>query len=276
MSPKESQRTGYMSQNDENRGFREKIWALNCPIVYGPVPSRRLGYSLGINLLPDDKKHCNFDCLYCQCGWTRREMLNWDSTRIGFPALRDLDRALREEFQRLHEGNIFPDTIVFSGNGEPTLHPQFDQAVEIARTARDSYLPDSLLGILTNGTVLATESTFQAVASLDLICLKLDAGNLWMDRPCTPYQVDELLPIWRRVPGLVIQSFFCEGRFANSGEEWLGIWIKQIQEIQPSKIQIYTLDRKPPVPSIEKARPETLERIAHRVRVETGLDVQVF
>jgi wyosine [tRNA(Phe)-imidazoG37] synthetase (radical SAM superfamily) len=265
-----------MNQPIENKSDETRIWDLNCPIVYGPVPSRRLGFSLGINLLPMDQKHCNFVCLYCQCGWTERQMLELPLHSVGFPSLRGLERAVREEFERFRQLNIIPDTIIFSGNGEPTLYPEFDRAVEIVKTARDCFLPESMLGILTNGTLLGNEIVFQAMVNLDLKCLKLDAGNLWMDRPCTPYRLEELIPIWRKVPELIIQSFFCEGQFDNTAPEWVELWLDQLEAIQPSQLHIYTLDRKAPVPTIEKASPKKLHEIAGLVQSRLDFEPKVF
>ncbi len=265
-----------MSQPIENTNGQIRTWDLNCPVVYGPAPSRRLGFSLGINLLPEDKKHCNFDCLYCQCGWTSRALLDLPSKSVGFPSLREIERAVRESFERLRQQEVIPDTIIFSGNGEPTLHPEFDQAVEMVKTTRDIFLPESMLGILTNGTRLGDESIFQAVVNLDLRCLKLDAGNLWMDRPCVPYRLDDLIPVWRKVPELIVQSFFCEGQFDNSTPEWVDLWLDQLEEIKPFRLHIYTLDRKAPVSTLRKATPEKLQKIADLVQARIGIEPQVF
>jgi hypothetical protein len=265
-----------MSQPAENKNDHIRIWDMNCPVVYGPVPSRRLGFSLGINVLPEDKKHCNFDCLYCQCGWTSRASLDLPTKSVGFPSLREIERAVRESFESLRHQAIIPDTIIFSGNGEPTLYPEFGEAVEIVRTARDSFLPESLLGILTNGTLLGDESIFKAVVNLDLRCLKLDAGNLWMDRPCGSYCLDDLIPIWRKVPELIVQSFFCEGQFDNSTPEWVDLWLDQLEEIKPFRLHLYTLDRKAPTPNLRKATAGKLQKIADLVQARIGIVPQVF
>jgi wyosine [tRNA(Phe)-imidazoG37] synthetase (radical SAM superfamily) len=195
---------------------------------------------------------------------------------VGFPSLSDLEVSIHKEFERLHQEGIAPDTIVFSGNGEPTLYPEFFRAVELVRLARNDYLPSSLLGILTNGTMLGEKVIFNAVAGLEIKCLKLDAGNLWMDRPCAPYSLDQLIPLWRDIPDLTIQSFFCEGQFDNTRKEWVELWIEQLKMIHPTRLQIYTLARQAPVSTMQKARAETLERIASRVREELSLDLQVF
>lgn len=265
-----------MNQPIEEIGDPTRIWDMNCPVVYGPVPSRRLGLSLGINVLPRDKKHCNFDCLYCQCGWTDRTSVLRSSTSIDFPTLREIEREVREGFEKLRLQNITPDTIIFSGNGEPTLYPDFDLAVEIVRTMRDSLLPGSLLGILTNGTLLSQESIFQAVVNLELRCLKLDAGNLWLDRPCTHYCLDELIPIWRKLPELIVQSFFCEGQFDNTATEWVDLWLDRLMEVKPARLHIYTLDRKAPVSTMLRAKPAKLEMIAKLVRSRLSIEPQVF
>jgi hypothetical protein len=148
--------------------------------------------------------------------------------------------------------------------------------VDLVRVARNQYLPSSLLGILTNGTMLGKKAVFEAVAGLEIKCLKLDAGSLWMDRPCTSYNLDQLIPLWREIPDLTIQSFFCEGQFDNTRPEWVDLWIEQLKKILPARLQIYTLAREAPVPTLQKARGETLERIATLVKREISLNLQVF
>jgi wyosine [tRNA(Phe)-imidazoG37] synthetase (radical SAM superfamily) len=230
---------------------------------------------LGINLLPSGVKICNFDCLYCQCGWTHRRQLA-EPESIGFPSLEDLRREVAAGFKALCEKGINPDTIVFSGNGEPTLHPSFKEAAEIVRQYRDQYLPSALLSILTNGSRLLTPPIHEAVEQLDLKCLKLDAGNLWMDRPFMAYDLEELIPAWRALTNLTVQSFFCAGRFANTSHQWVEPWLDQINRINPARLQIYTLDRHAPVALIEKAPESALLSIAATAKEWLAIDVQVF
>lgn len=252
-----------------------KDWNLDCPIVYGPIPSRRFGFSLGINLLPSGVKICDFDCLYCQCGWTHRRRLS-DMRTVPFPSLESLENETALHFQQLADNGVKPDTIVFSGNGEPLLHPDFDSAERIVRQNRDRFLPDAVLSILTNGSRLLDPAIRPAFERLELKCLKWDAGLNWLDRPFMTYNLEALIPVWSRLQNLTVQSFFCAGRFANTGRQWVEPWLADLAKIKPSRLQLYTVDRHAPVSQIEKASQETLLSIAAEVEKALGVEVQVF
>jgi len=251
-------------------------WNLDCEIVYGPIPSRRFGYSLGVNLLPSGQKVCDFDCLYCQCGGSSRSLARQGFAGVPFPSLAEIEEAVEKRFRDLSTQRILPDTIVFSGNGEPTLYPEFTRAVEIVKQARDHYLPQSRVGILTNGSQLQNEMVFQTVSALDLKSVKFDAGGEWLDRPLTTYDLQEMIPIWRELPQLTIQSFFCEGRFDNTASRDVEPWLGGLLQIQPARVQIYTLDRVPPVPQMRRASSLTLEALAGRVRLSLQGVVELF
>jgi wyosine [tRNA(Phe)-imidazoG37] synthetase (radical SAM superfamily) len=254
----------------------KKRWNLDCDIVYGPIHSRRFGYSLGINLLPSGQKVCDFDCLYCQCGWSSRRMVESGFAGVPFPSLREIESNLETGFKDLAAKLTLPDTIIFSGNGEPTLHPDFIEAVELVKAGRDTYLPKTSLGILTNGVSLLRQRVFEVVARLELKSVKFDAGGEWLDRPLISYDINRLVPVWSELPGLTIQSFFSEGKFDNTGRETLDPWLAELERINPQRVQLYTLDREPPVPVMMKASSETLERIAGLVRSAVSGQVQVF
>jgi wyosine [tRNA(Phe)-imidazoG37] synthetase (radical SAM superfamily) len=253
-----------------------KCWELVGQTVYGPIWSRRFKLSLGINLLPNDRKVCNFDCLYCQCGWTdRAAMLN--RFQPGWlPTLDEIEAEVTTRFKHLYEEAILPDWIIFSGNGEPTLHPDFPQAVAIVEKYRHAWLPDSRLGILTNGTGLSDPQVFQSICRMQSRVIKLDAGLERVNRPFFSFDLDSLIPIWARVPNLTIQSFFCEGRFDNTGEKDVALWIEQIRRVNPRRVQIYSLDREPAAPEMEKASLNRMTQIARRVVEKTGVAVSVF
>ncbi|HVN81203.1 MAG TPA: radical SAM protein, partial [Terriglobia bacterium] len=240
----------------------KRRWNLDCEIVYGPISSRRFGYSLGINLLPSGQKVCDFDCLYCQCGWTPRSLVEQCFAGIPFPSLVDIKKVVDLQFRELASQDNQPDTIIFSGNGEPTLHPEFPRAVEEVERARDLYLPEARVGVLSNGSRLGESSVFQAVSGMDLKSVKFDAGGEWLDRPLMPYDLDALITTWHNLPNLTIQSFFSEGRFDNTGSRDVEPWLDGLTRIQPNRVQIYTLDRVPPVKLMRKASGETLRRLA--------------
>lgn len=253
-----------------------KEWSLECPLVYGPVCSRRHGFSLGINLLPEGRKVCDFDCLYCQCGRSSRQIVLDSFSKVPFLPLEEIERTIDSRFRELALKKVLPDTIVFSGNGEPTLHPSFAKVCEVVRRYRDRYLPQSRIGILTNGTNTLDSSIFEAMTKLDWSSIKLDAGGLWLDRPMLSYDREKLIPVWRQIPTLTIQSFFVEGRLANTEPEVVGPWIQQIQRIRPRRVHIYTLERKPAVKAIQRASIAALTQVARQLALATGIQVEVF
>jgi wyosine [tRNA(Phe)-imidazoG37] synthetase (radical SAM superfamily) len=269
-------------ERDSTHGDRSETielkrrWNLDCELVYGPISSRRFGFSLGVNLLPSGQKVCDFDCLYCQCGWTSRSLVEQCFVGVPFPSLDEIKASVDLRFSQLSSQDHQPNTIVFSGNGEPTLHPEFPKAVELVIQARDQYLPETRVGILTNGCQLIRPSVFRAVSGMDLKSVKFDAGGEWLDRPLTDYDLDKLIPVWRELPNLVIQSFFNDGRFSNIGPATVEPWIERLAKIRPARLHLYTLDRVPPVSLMRKAGIETLKNLANTVTQRVGCAVEVF
>ena len=242
------------------------------PLLYGPQESRRFGFSLGVNLLPAEEKTCNFDCLYCECGWTPWMKAPW----TWFPTLELLEETLNESFPTLARRHPSLDTITFSGNGEPTLYPEFPAAVNLVRELGKKYLPWARIAILTNGTTLGEKALFNAIRQIDIKCVKLDAGRTWMNRPREDDQLKTLLSVWAEIPNLTLQSFFSEGRFDNTSREWLDPWIEQVKSVKPRRVQLYTLDRSPAVGVMQKASLSTLSRIGRLLASEVDTEVQVF
>ena len=241
-------------------------------IVYGPVQSRRLGFSLGVDLLPTAEKICNFDCLYCECGWTP-----WmKAPRTWFPRLNSVVSALTQELPVLARLHPSIESITFSGHGEPTLFPEFPEAVHLVRELGQKHMPWARLALLTNGTTLGEKSLFDAVRLFDVRCVKLDAGSGWMNRPCPGIDIAQLLPVWANIQNLTLQAFFAEGRFDNTGDECVDPWIEQVKVIRPHCVQLYTLDRSPALAGMQKASLSTLNRIGRQLLSEVGTEVQVF
>ena len=252
-------------------------WDLDCEIVYGPILSRRFGLSLGINLLPSGLKVCDFDCLYCQCGWTSRDLITRSFAGVPFPTLNEIGLAVKARFAELSRAGSIPDAITFSGNGEPTLYPAFREAVGIVAKARNTSLPRARLGLLTNGCNLLNPSIFETVASFDLKSIKFDAGRDWLDRPLVEHNLQDLLRVWRKIENLTLQSFFCSGHFDNTQSEDVEPWLERLAEIRPNRLQLYTLDRVPPVSTMSKASAEVLNAIAERARgLVRDTSVEVF
>jgi len=242
------------------------------PILYGPVQSRRLGFSVGVDLLPAEEKTCNFDCLYCECGWTP-----WmKARRTWFPSLDVLEGALTRGLPLLARLHPSIDAITFSGRGEPTLFPEFPEAVNLARELGKRYLPWARLAILTNGTTLGGKTIFDAIRRFDVKCVKLDAGSVWMNRPRQGVNVAALLPMWAEIPNLTLQSFFSEGRFDNTRPEWVDPWVERVKVVKPRCVQLYTLNRSPAAAAIQKASLSTLNRLGRRLASEAGTEVYVF
>jgi len=187
-----------------------------------------------------------------------------------------LKETLNESFPILARRHPSLDTITFSGNGEPTLYPEFPAAVDLVRELGRKYLPWARLAILTNGTMLGEKRLFNAIRQIDIKCVKLDAGRKWMNRPREEDQLTALLPVWAKIPNLTLQSFFSEGRFDNTCGEWLDPWIEQVKTVKPRRVQLYTVDRSPAVGTMQKASLSTLTRIGRRLASEIDTEVQVF
>jgi wyosine [tRNA(Phe)-imidazoG37] synthetase (radical SAM superfamily) len=253
-------------------GLRPNGYSTGMGILYGPVQSRRLGFSLGVNLLACGEKTCNFDCLYCELGWTP-----WMEVRsTWFPSLEILEETLSEDLPGLARRYPSLDAITLSGNGEPTLFPEFADAVRIVAELRKRYCPCARLAILTNGSRLGDKAVFEAMRGIDLRCVKFDAGGAWMNRPRESVNLEKLIPTWAEMPNLTIQSFFSEGRFDNTLDEWVDPWVEQLKTIRPRRVQLYSLDRTPAVGAMVKAPLSTLSHIGRRVASAVCTEVQVF
>lgn len=250
-------------------------------IVFGPVHSRRLGVSLGINLLPVNGKLCSFDCLYCECG------LNKDNKGGGgIPSRSAVKAALEETLLHMKAEGQAPDVITFAGNGEPTLHPSFSQIIDDTIALRDTYFPHAQVCVLSNATQLHKPAVLEALRRVDQPILKFDSAFdttvKRMDRPVsTTFSVAGLVEQLKNFGDkLIIQTLFTKGSyqglaFDNTTDEELTAWIEQLKHIAPASVMIYTIDRDTPIADLEKIPLETLEAIAVRVQRETGLVVSV-
>ncbi len=245
-------------------------------IIYGPVKSRRLGRSLGLNLLADDYKLCSFNCAYCQYGWTQKLTTDAESYRDDLPSVVEIINALRE---RIATNPDF-DWITFSGNGEPTMHPEFPQIVEAVRQIRDQWLPKVKLALLSNSTTCNNPKIRESIAKLDLPIMKLDAGNEMMfkkiNHGAPPITLQQIVDGLKSLKRLVIQTMFVTGRVNNSSDWEVRSWMHRLEELRPLWVQIYSLDRGAANDRLEKVPRERLEEIARKVIETTGLKVEVF
>ena len=226
--------------------------------IFGPVHSRRLGVSLGINLLPEDGKVCTFDCIYCECGFNS-----------------DHRAALEARLQDMQKNGPVPDVLTFAGNGEPTAHPHFPEIIEDTLALRDKYFPEAKVSVLSNSTFIHRPAVFEALSRVDNNILKLDTVDEAyiheLDRPTGHYSVREIIDGMKAFKGnCIIQTMFLKGGFQGKDMPWLAA----VKEISPRQVMIYTIDRETPDHDLQKAIHEELDRIAVLVK-ETGIAVSV-
>ena len=247
--------------------------------IFGPVHSRRLGVSLGINLLPADGKFCTFDCIYCECGY------NADfRPHLKLPTREEVQQALEARLLDMQQNGPKPDVLTFAGNGEPTAHPQFAGIIDDTLTLRDKYFPKAKVSVLSNSTFIHKPEVFEALCKVDNNILKLDTINETyiheVDRPTGHYDVKQIIECMKAFQGkLIIQSLFMKGTHQglsvdNTSDEYVLPWLEIVKEIAPQQVMIYTIDRETPSPLLEKASHEELNRIAAQVQ-QAGIPVSV-
>lgn len=249
-------------------------------IVFGPLKSRRLGVSLGINLLPLDSKLCNYDCIYCECGWTDLKSIH----KVNFPNREEVRKALGESLIRLKAENTIPDSITFAGNGEPTMHPEFEEIIADTILLRNTYFPQSKISVLSNAMMLNNKKVVEALKNIDSRILKLDSGTEEMyqliNKPIAKrtlrWIVDHLIDFKGK---LTIQSLFLKGEYNgkkidNTTDKEVNEWLKLLKEINPEMVMLYSIDRVTPAEALEKIPQEELFRIAEKVN-QLGIPTQV-
>ena len=234
--------------------------------IFGPVHSRRLGISLGINLMPADGKICTFNCIYCECG------LNEDfRPSLPRPTREHVAERLEAKLQEMAAEGQLPDVLTFAGNGEPTCHPHFAEIIDDTIRLRDQYCPNAKVSVLSNATMIHRQSVHDALMRVDNNIQKLDTVDpLYInkvDQPVIPYdvhQVIERLKAFQR--HVIIQTMFMRGYSVdNTGEEYVGPWLEAVKAIMPQQVMIYTIDRETPTQGLLKATHEQLDAIRDRV-----------
>ncbi len=254
--------------------------ALFESIIFGPIQSRRLGVSLGVNLLPAHAKICNFDCIYCECGSNAERA--GDSAQRRFAEVKDVERELRRVLMQMHSDGQQLDVITFAGNGEPTLHPHFERVIDLTLSLRDEYAPQAKVSVLSNATTLSRASVVRALHRVDNNILKLDSLVESMaqriNRPAASYRaasvVEEMIPFSGEA---IVQTMFLRGvvddvPFDNSEESCLTAWIAALKRISPRSVMIYSLDRDTPCSGLERLSRDELQLIAQRVEREAGIE----
>jgi len=250
-------------------------------VIFGPVRSRRLGLSLGINLLPLHSKYCTFNCIYCECGWTPPDMTGSPE----FPSREEVALFLEQRLQELSDEDYLPDAITYAGNGEPTVHPDFAGIVDDTTALRNFYAPEAKVTVLSNSSMIHDPGVFHALLKLDNNILKLDAGderlfNL-INNPVEPVNFTSLVGNLKKFKGnLIIQSMFLRGSFKgqvvdNTTSESVESWLKCLLEIKPRMVMMYPIARATPVHNLEKITKVELEVIARHAEA-AGLEVQVY
>ena len=234
--------------------------------IFGPVHSRRLGISLGINLMPADGKVCTFDCIYCECGLNaeRRPTLP-RPTRV------EVATALEDKLRQMTAEGQCPDVLTFAGNGEPTAHPHFAGIIDDTIRLRNRYCPEARVSVLSNATQLHRPDIFEALLRVDNNIQKLDTVNPIyinkVDRPTGRYDVDRITEQLKAFGGhVIIQTMFLKGAigndsFDNTGDEYVLPWLQAVESIAPQQVMIYTIDRETPVSGLQKASHDELDRI---------------
>lgn len=248
-------------------------------IVFGPVKSRRLGVSLGVNLLPVNVKLCSFDCIYCECGLAQKGVVGRQPTRA---EVRD---ALERQLGKMRRDGEPLDVITFAGNGEPTLHRDFSLIMEDVMALRDRFYPQVKISVLSNATMLHRPTVVETLKKVDNNILKLDSGieetARLMDAPHQPnYSVAATRELMKQFGGdFILQTMFLRGSVDgkvvdNTTETEIDAWVELVKDIRPRKVMIYSIDRETPVKTLEKVSKEELTRIADRLRI-AGFDVDV-
>jgi wyosine [tRNA(Phe)-imidazoG37] synthetase (radical SAM superfamily) len=248
-------------------------------IIFGPVWSRRLGESLGINLLPVNRKVCNFSCIYCECGLTPV-----GSGYSGFPPSGRVKELLEKKLEEMKGKGEYLDSITFAGNGEPTLHPEFPVILEDTLEIRDRIFPLASVTVLSNATRIGDKDIFNALLKADMNILKLDSAIeetlLHINCPTGNYNLRETVELLGSFNGkLIIQSLFFRGNYMgkkldNTSEEEVSAWLSVLRKIQPESVMIYSLARDTAVDGLEGVSHEELNAIAGRVE-KSGIHVQV-
>lgn len=247
--------------------------------IVGPIHSRRLGISLGVNLLPDDGKVCSFDCIYCECGW------NADNRGGHMPVADDVLRQLKDRLRLMHQQGDHLDVITFAGNGEPTLHPDFPRVIDRTLQLRDQYFPEVKVSVLSNATRLAVPEVREALMRVDNNILKLDgafdATVRLIDQPLdSHYSIRQIVDGMKAYQGqLIVQTMFVRGEHDgqhvdNTTPAEVAAWCDLMREVRPHQIMVYSLDRPTPEPNLIAVSRAEMEQLVQPLVAE-GFNISI-
>lgn len=238
--------------------------------IFGPVHSRRLGLSLGINLLPADGKMCSFDCIFCECGFNKDHR-----PTLPMPTRQEVAGKLEEKLQQMTAEGRLPDVLTFAGNGEPTCHPHFADIIGDTLQLRDRYCPEAKVSVLSNATFIHRPEVHDALTRIDNNILHLDTVDAAyisrLNHPNGTYDVRRVIEHMKAFHGhLIIQTIFLCGEsdgksVDNTGEEYVAPWLEAVCQIKPRQVMVYTIDRETPTPGLQKASRQQLDAIRDRV-----------
>ena len=241
-------------------------------IIYGPIRSRRLGISLGVNLLPLHSKLCNFDCIYCECGWNADNR----TEKPSFNKRDDIRTALENTLSKMQAEGQLPDVITFAGNGEPTIHPEFESIIDDTIALRDKFAPNAKVSVLSNATQLHREGVIRALRKVDNPILKLDSAidttAHLINKPCGNYSVENIIEQFSAFgKEFVLQTMFLRGEYNgnhidNTTESEIMAWLAVVEHLRPRSVMVYSIDRATPCKTLQKVEREELDKIAERVR----------
>lgn len=238
-------------------------------IIFGPLHSRRLGTSLGVNLMPTNAKLCSFDCIYCECGFN---FTNKDSSR---PTREEVKRDLAKKLKEYHANGKHIDVITFAGNGEPTMHPHFAEIIDDTIEVRNQYFPEAKISVLSNATMIYKPDVFAALNKIDNNILKIDSvvpeTYKLINQPYSKYSLADTIENMKKFKGnFILQTMFLRGehngvKFDNTSDKEVEAWLKVVKDIQPKEVMLYSIDRDTPVKTLVKIHFDELSQIAKKV-----------
>lgn len=244
-------------------------------LVFGPIRSRRLGWSLGINLLPTQGKLCNFDCIYCECGWNKDGK---GDKRL--PSAKEFEAALSSKLEDCRKKRVAIDSITFAGDGEPTLNPDFPLITDIAIELRNKYYPDAKISVLSNATMVGRDSIFDALSKVDNPIMKLDAPTdelaKIINKPSPGYSVERVVKYLKKFDGnFILQTMFLKSDIYDSGNpEIMKKWMDIVRELRPREIMVYTIDRETPMTGLHKYSVEEMTEFVKPL-IDEGFKIQI-
>jgi wyosine [tRNA(Phe)-imidazoG37] synthetase (radical SAM superfamily) len=246
-------------------------------IIYGPVNSRRLGRSLGLNIMPTASKLCPFNCIYCHYGWTTYVEPDASGHLGELPSAGDVKQALERALPGIDPPPAF---ITFSGNGESTVHPEFERIVEAVAAVRDRSGVDAKVAILSNSCAVTSEKVRRALGKLDVRIMKLDAGNQevfeMMNRPAPGITLGGIVEGLETLDDVTLQSMFVQGEVTNAADAHVDAWFEKVAEIEPVFVQVYSIENAPAMSTLEGVPREKLEAIVERLETSLGIEARAY